>query len=170
MRDGKTFSKPKEYNANDATKEFQKMFATMNLNLSGLNPSAYYKAAFGYGVAIHTATDVFAHAVYGNNTNSKYGSTGWQRFYHDKETYKNDFADRSEVVPQRYDVAKDVAINILQHFKNNTVGTASDFCNSSHYNSNAFKLFNFTEYLNGVGAKDLANKMVNNSIAYKGAK
>ena len=155
MRDGKTFSKPKEYNANDATKEFQKMFATVNL--SGLNSSAYYKAAFGYGVAIHTATDVFAHCVW----SKQYG-----RLFHGKEANANDYADNANKVPERYDVAKDVAINILQHFKDNTVGTANDFCNSLHYNDNVFKLYNFTEYLNAVGAKDLANKMTNNSKTY----
>ena len=79
----------------------------------------------------------------------------------------SDYADEADVVKERFEVAKDVAVNALSHFKNNTVGTANDFCKSANYNKNIFKLFNFKEYLNGVGAKDLAEKMENYSLTYK---
>ena len=165
IRSGKTYKKPKSTDANNISKELQLMYS--NVAWGSIGSTAINRAAFVYGVAIHTATDVFAHSVYGNNTDAEFGRTGWMRFFHDKDENGNDYADKSYVVPKRFEVAKDVAVNALSHFKNNTVGTANDFCKSANYNKNLFKLFNFKEYLNGVGAKDLAEKMGNYSLTYK---
>lgn len=154
LRKGVHYSNPKTYNANNANQEFQKLFANMSIGVfSGINE---YRAAFAYGVAMHTATDVFAHSVW----TKQYG-----RLFHNVDTSKgktNDYADMSNKVPKRFEAAKDVAVNILAHYKNNTIGTAEDFCRSSNYTSD-FLLYNFYTYLEKAGSKALAEKMKNYS-------
>ena len=146
LRGGKTYSRTTS-DANNAAQEFERIFSS--IPLGSLGGSATNRAAFAYGVAIHTATDVFSHSVW----TKEYG-----RLFHDKEINANDHADNPGIVPKRFKVAKDVAVNILSHFKNNTVGSADDFCNSSEY-CDAFKLYNFQAYLNGVGRTDLGTRM-----------
>ena len=148
LRKGVRYSNPTSYSANNANQEFQKLFA--NMTMGSLGSTNEYRAAFAYGVAMHTATDVFAHSVW----TQKYG----RLFHTTGEGKNNDYADDSTVFPERFRAAKDVAVNILAHFKNNTVGTAEDFCKSSNYTSN-FALYNFYSYLEKAGSKTLAEKM-----------
>ncbi len=53
-------------------------------------------------------------------------------------------------------------MNILAHYKNNTVGSAEDFCKSSNYKGD-FLLYNFYTCLEKAGSKALAEKMKNYS-------
>lgn len=152
LRGGAGYSNPINYSPNNPNKEFQKLFANMALgSLGGVNE---YRAAFAYGVAMHTATDVFAHSVW----TKEFG-----RLFHVVDLSQgmtNKFADWSDKVPERFEAAKDVAVNILAHFKNNTIGKPEDFCNSSHYCSK-FALYNLSEYLKAAGAGELAGRMGN---------
>ncbi len=154
LRQGVRYSNPKTYNANNANQEFQKLFA--NMSIGSLDAVSGYRAAFAYGVAIHTATDVFAHSVW----TKQYG-----RLFHEVDKSKgktNNYADNSAIVKTRFEAAKDVAVNILAHYKNNTVGTAEDFCKSSNYKGD-FLLYNFYTCLEKAGSKALAEKMKNYS-------
>lgn len=152
LRNGASYSKPGTCDANNATQEFQRIFSS--IPLGSLGNSAVYKSAFAYGVAIHTATDVFAHSVWTH----EYG-----RLFHEIGPGKNNnFADDPTKCNSRFQTATDVAKNILAHFKNNTIGTADDFCNSANYDS-TFKLYNFKAYLDGVGASALGTKMASYS-------
>lgn len=151
IREGKIYGQPKTYNVNNPSQAFQKLFADVSLGSFGGSPLC--KAAFGYGVAIHTATDVYAHSVW----TKKYG-----RLYHHKES-GNDYADKSTIVKERFQAAKDLAVNILRHFKNNTVGTVTDFCTSSQYQKNTFKLYYFEDFIK-VYDPALAKKMSAYSI------
>ncbi len=150
LRGGKTYSRTTS-DANNAAQEFERVFSS--IYLGSLGGSATNRAAFAYGVAIHTATDVFSHSVW---------TKDFGRLFHDEINNANKYADNPGIVGVRFEVAKDVAVNIISHYKNNTVGTADDFCNSSKY-CDQFKLYNFQAYLNGVGRTDLGTRMANYS-------
>lgn len=148
LRNGASYSPPGICDPNNATQEFQRIFCS--IPLGSLGNSAVSRSAFAYGVAIHTATDVFAHSVW----TQEYG-----RLFHEIGPGKNNnFADDSSKCNSRFLAAKDVAKNILAHLKDNTIGTANDFCNSSYYNGQ-FKLYYFKEYLDGLKEYSLGNKM-----------
>ena len=152
IRGGAMLINPTPNAPNNASMECHKLFA--NVVWGDMGRTAYHRAAFAYGVAIHTATDVFAHSVW----TKKYG-----RLFHEvnkSEGKTNEFADWSSVIPERFETAKDVAVNILAHFNNNTIGTPEDFCKSSNYSSE-FALYNFSEYLKEAGAGELAGRMGN---------
>ena len=153
IRNGKTYSKPSSTDPNDVDKELQLLFSGVSWEHEGA--SAVNRAAFAYGIAMHTATDVYAHSVW---------TTQYGRLFHLKKN-GNEYADDSSIVEERFKVAQDVAINILKHFKNNTVGTADDLCNSSNYNGSLFKLYNFQTYLNTYSTT-LGKRMENNSKTY----
>lgn len=156
IRQGMVYQNPTPYDPNIASMDCQKLFANVSWD-NNMGSTAYNRGAFAYGVAMHTATDVFAHSVW----TKQYG-----RLFHELGDGKNNtYADWSDIVPERFETAKDVAVNILAHFKNNTVGTPEDFCNSSNYTSN-FALYNFSEYLKDVGARELAGRMTNRSKTY----
>lgn len=111
------------------------------------------KGAFAWGVAMHTATDVYAHSVYGNYN-------GWQRFFHNVQN-GNDYADNSSIVDLRFRVAKRVAENAIDCYVENIAGTAEDFCyftDGLSYNASQFMLYNFSEYLNITGGASLSSE------------
>lgn len=135
IRGGKTYNDPGPCNVNDPHQDYLKLFATVSWD--GMGGSAYNRAAFAYGVAMHTATDVYAHSVW----TKKYG-----RLFHGAPN-SNDYADESGIVPERFKAAKQVATNILKHFRNNTAGSVSDFCTSVKYDAGIFKLYYFEHYL-----------------------
>lgn len=135
IRGGKTYNDPGPCNVNDPSQDYLKLFATVSWD--GMGGSAYNRAAFAYGVAMHTATDVYAHSVW----TKKYG-----RLFHGAPN-SNDYADKSGIVPERFKAAKEVATNILKHFRDNTAGSVSDFCNSVKYDAGIFKLYYFEHYL-----------------------
>ena len=80
---------------------------------------------------MHTATDVYAHSVW----TTKYG-----RLFHGSPN----------VVKERFTAAQGVAANIIKHFTNDTIGTASDFCVGISYNASIFKLYYFEDYMKSI--------------------
>lgn len=99
------------------------------------------RAQFVWGMAIHTATDVYAHCIKG-----KVGES-WVRFYHDKEKNGNDYADNCKKVEERFRVAKQVASNAIKRYINHQSGSYKDFVENCLYDGNCFKLYEFQEYL-----------------------
>lgn len=110
------------------------------------------KGAFAWGVAIHSATDVFAHSVYGCWKGK------WQRFFHDRIKYGNDFADKENVVKQRMKAAKAVSKNIIAHYIKGEQGKPSDFyCDK--YDQGCFKLYYLKTYMEKAGDSATAKKI-----------
>lgn len=99
------------------------------------------RAQFVWGMAIHTATDTYAHCIKG-----KVGSS-WMRFFHNKEKYGNDYADNQSKVEERFRVAKQVATNAIRRYINHQTGSYKDFVENCPYDGNRFKLYEFEEYL-----------------------
>lgn len=121
------------------------------------------KGAFAWGVAIHAATDVYAHSVYGYCRDSS-GKVRWQRFFHKKEN-GNTYADDTTVVQLRFSIAKTVTKHIIQHYINGEYGTSSDF-DCSSYNASKFKLYNLHEYAKQAGNTAMAEKLKKYSIKF----
>lgn len=163
LGNGVSYSSPSKDNANNIDLELQKMYANINW-IDYACFSASMKEAFAWEVAIHGATDVFAHSVYGY---AKF-MTGysWTRFYHNVKEHGNDFADLKTQVPERFETAKDVAKNIVLAYKLNVKGTAFDFTNSNNYNSNKFKIYCLQDNLAGVGQYNLGIQMKKHSKEY----
>lgn len=136
IRGGKTYSDPGLCDVNNPSQEYLKLFA--NVSWGSIGSSNKYRAAFAYGVAMHTATDVYAHSVW----TTKYG-----RLFHGSP---NDYADKSNIVKERFTAAQGVAANIIKHFTNDTIGTASDFCVGISYNASIFKLYYFEDYMKSI--------------------
>lgn len=153
IRKGKTYSDPGPCDVNNPSQDYLKLFANVSWGTMGgsIGTSAYNRAAFAYGVAMHTATDVYAHSVW----TAQYG-----RLFHGTP---NDYADKSNVVKERFAAAKSVAVNILKHFRDNSIGTVSDFCTSVKYNAGIFKLYYFEDYLRAF-SDPIANNMAVYSI------
>ena len=155
LRKGSSISADNAYE-----KKFKSMLDNVTYTAYGYR-SNLTKSAFAWGVAIHTATDVYAHCIYGKTGNG----TEMKRFFH-KKKYGNDFADNVEKVPLRFEVAKDVTKNIISSFRQNINGTGVEFCNSKKYNSKEFKLFNLKEYLTESGNSNFASQMELYSTSY----
>lgn len=90
-------------------------------------PSGKNKSLFMVGMAIHIATDVYAHSAWGNF------DTYWQHLDH--EGYNNGLADVtvSGGFPNRYKTAKEVAQKCLKTYVGGSTGTVSDFNPSGAY-------------------------------------
>lgn len=90
------------------------------------------KSLFIIGMAIHIATDVYAHSAWGNF------DYGWEHLDH--EGYNNEVADLTEpkdcypkVFPNRYKTAKEVAKKCLGTYVSGSTGKVSDFYPSGAY-------------------------------------
>lgn len=153
IRGGKIYNDPGPCDVNNPSQDYLKLFANVSWGTMGgsIGTSAYNRAAFAYGVAMHTATDVYAHSVW----TVQYG-----RLFHGTP---NDYADKSNIVKERFVAAKAVAVNILKHFRDNSMGTVADFCTSVKYNAGIFKLYYFEDYLRAF-SDPIANNMAVYSI------
>lgn len=98
-----------------------------------------WRKALLYGMAIHTATDAFAHCCYYRNSAGQ-----MQLLEHDKKANKND-ADDPIKYPNRYKAAGYTATMIAYNYYYNLVGDISDF---SAYGETYWKGFYLGNILN----------------------
>lgn len=113
-----------------------------------------YIKLFLYGVAMHTVTDLFAHSTWAKPTeNSKY-----QRIKHDGtfDTRYDPNADSVDVVKTRFNAAKAVAKNVLNHYFNGTNGSVSDFVLSTSYYDGTYYIYKIKTYANAIGESNSA--------------
>ena len=121
-----------------------------NYILSGYSKSKRNKSLIVYGMALHQATDVFAHSSF---------TSGGKYINH--KTYTNgksvSDADDPEYCGNRIKCARAVAKNLLVHCANGTQGNVSDFAvGKSEY---SFKIKCFSSYASQVNStKYNANK------------
>ncbi len=99
------------------------------------------KRLFITGMALHIATDVFAHSAWEPDSTG----TSWTRIKHVTDSNNMYAADDPKYVPSRYTAAQQVAKNVMGHYKNSTVGTVFDFILSEQYYNGTFLLGNFKE-------------------------
>lgn len=93
-------------------------------------PSGRNKRLFVWGMAIHTASDAYAHSTY------RKVSGGWQLLDHKGATgSKNGYADNKSAIPERYETANMMALLSLNRCigNSNNVGSAADFNPSDGY-------------------------------------
>lgn len=91
-----------------------------------------------WGMAMHTAADVFAHSSYTEyNNNMTYIS-------HESSEIKE--ADNSSYIPARYKAAKAVVKNVLAHYVNGTEGSVEDFVLDNTYYDGSFQIRNLQKY------------------------
>lgn len=114
------------------------IFSKMNLSSYSVNDTNI--RLFVWGMAIHTATDVFAHSAW-----EKSGSGTYKRIKHGTGVPADDTAYKLT----RYDGAKAVAKAALIKCYNNSNGSVSDFDNNVKYEG--FYLYNLNTYAKQLG-------------------
>lgn len=75
----------------------------------------HYRKLFVYGIALHTATDVFAHST------SKFEGGVYDPITHDNG------ADNAEYIKNRYECAQAISTQLVEHAANGTSGLLRDF-------------------------------------------
>lgn len=95
-----------------------------------------------WGMAMHTAADVFAHSSY-TEYNGK-----MEYISHELSELKE--ADNSQFVTARYASAKQVVRNVLQHYLTGTEGSVEDFILDSTYYDGSFKIRNIHSYASEI--------------------
>lgn len=107
-----------------------------------------YRKLFIWGMAIHQATDIFAHSAYTyNNTEGKY-----MRITHSPES--NPAADNPNICASRINAAKQVAKNSLSHLSNNSDGWVIDFALSSTYYDGSYYLYKINTFATAINQSD----------------
>jgi len=108
------------------------------------------QCAFLYGMALHVATDTFAHSSYVLNENKEY-----VRLLHNTKPG----ADTSNYYPNRFACAKEIAEKVVKHYYNSGItpnkadADPSDFLLKNYDRDKLeFKLRNLTVYLKAMGA------------------
>lgn len=114
------------------------IFSKMNLSFYSVNDTNI--RLFVWGMAIHAATDVFAHSAW-----EKSGSGTYKRIKHGTGVPADDTAYKLT----RYDGAKAVAKAALIKCYNNSNGSVSDFDNNVKYEG--FYLYNLNTYAKQLG-------------------
>lgn len=90
-------------------------------------PTAANKKLLLWGMAIHSATDVYAHCV------NAFRNGSWELLDHPIGNYKNGFADNASKYPKRCETAKNVAKASLKRLVAGGEGSVSDFNPSNSY-------------------------------------
>lgn len=130
------------------------------------------KRYFTYGLAIHTATDVFAHSAW------RYKEGLYQRITHEYNANPKYFdADNPDYYPKRVQAANQVASNIMTKAYYGFSGTVNDFALSSYYYDGTYYIGNIAKYAatqNGYqsvayyyGLADLYTNISPSSINFK---
>lgn len=95
-------------------------------NEMGVSNNNHNKKLFVYGLALHCATDVFAHSAWEEKP-----SGVWNRIIHAEDFSEN--ADNPDKIADRYAAALVVAKNVLSHAYYGTSGLVTDFRVSESY-------------------------------------
>ena len=144
---------------------------TYNKNRTTANKQNYdtYVKLFIYGMAIHQASDIFAHSSYKKFKDGIYRRVKHSNaFTNDQGLTPNGYdADNINIPGLRYTSAKQVAKATLSHYKNkHSTGYVSDFALSTYYYDGQFYIYNMKNYANAIGqgnsaldAVDLATKV-----------
>lgn len=117
-----------------------------------------------YGVALHSATDIFAHSSYttsGNYISHTSGTNAWQGA-----------ADETAYIPSRNNCAAYMAQFVMSHANSGTEGTINDFCyvanGNNGYYTHDFYLKSYGSYAQGIDSVYYnANSSVFNTITIK---
>ena len=116
-----------------------------------------WRQYFLYGMALHTATDVFAHSTYYKENGSYY------RYQHPEADYK-------KTCPNSWKCAQTMAQNVAKRCKNKTAGVALDFSSYGNDFWSGFYLGNVLSYAvatneNNKAQFELHFKKINYTIA-----
>ncbi len=103
-----------------------------------------------YGMALHVATDTFAHSSYDLNGNRT-------KHYKNDKNKKDIDADNIDFLPNRLDCAKQIAHKVLSHIYKGESGSVTDF-RLSDYNTGkdkkkCFKLNRIARYIKAINSK-----------------
>lgn len=106
--------------------------AVVNVNWEQMlaTPSTHNKILFIWGMAIHTATDVYAHSAWANVYCKKENITKWEHLDHDEHNGK---ADEEDVKPNRYETAARVARKSIKKYVQGKDGSVDDFLPEGGY-------------------------------------
>ena len=91
-----------------------------------------------WGMAMHTAADVFAHSSYTEYNN--------KMTYISHEASEINEADNSSYIPARFNATKAVVKNVLAHYINGTEGSVEDFILDDTYYDGSFQIRNLQKY------------------------
>ncbi|MCI8625437.1 MAG: S8 family serine peptidase [Lachnospiraceae bacterium] len=126
-------------------------WATIFKNKGLGNVTEARQCAFLYGMALHVATDTFAHSAY-VKVNGEY-----VRIVHGEDSSTG--ADSVKECENRYECAKEISKKVIRHYyttdssiPNKSDAEPSDFV-LSKYDQKSFKLRNLTTYLKAMGTK-----------------
>ncbi|WP_310601881.1 S8 family peptidase, partial [Anaerosporobacter sp.] len=122
-------------------------------SISSLISDAKSRKLFIWGMALHQASDIFAHSAYKFDTKSK----KYIRIKH-TDYFKSPTVDADDIniAPSRYEAAKQVVKNSMAHFFTNTSGTVEDFSLSATYYNATFYLNNMNLYASKIKASNSA--------------
>lgn len=112
-----------------------------------------------WGMAMHTAADVFAH--------SSYTMHDGKMTYISHELSVINEADNAEFVPARYASAKAVVKNVLKHYIEGTEGTVEDFILGNEYYDGSFQIRNLLKYAGEIKELDANQESVLASVTRK---
>lgn len=135
------------YDYNNLYDKFVNMDWSYALSVYNIPNYTYNIKMFKYGMAIHAATDIFAHSTF------KYVNGQYERIVHDGCDYKDDTG--------RFDCANTLAISMIYNANNNQISGASDlaFALSSTYTSGSrtFYLGNLEKNIKAISSSLYGN-------------
>ena len=106
-------------------------------------PIAPQRAIYIYGIAIHSATDIFAHSTAVNGYRIKHTTNSNNGLY---------YADDPNHVPNRWACATKMAQNVISYMNNGTYGSVSDFLSVSSVYDQSFKVINYSLYASQINS------------------
>ncbi|MCR5796309.1 MAG: S8 family peptidase [Eubacterium sp.] len=158
------------------------VYRSMRYKLKTCMPEVLYgktkrqKEAFMFGMASHTATDMYAHSTF------RYlGKKGWRHINHDGPKNGIYYADNKDCIPRRINSAKHMLSKVVDRFENNRskIDIIRDFAISKtstkpnereYYNARSiaftkiedtdatYRLYSFSQYMISAGESDKDHK------------
>lgn len=115
-----------------ATEKSHLLNAVTNVDWNQMlaTPDTHNKVLFIWGMAIHTATDVYAHSAWADVYCKKEQKTKWEHLDHDEHNGK---ADDTTVKPKRYETAARVARKSIKKYVQGKYGSVEDFLPEGGY-------------------------------------